>query len=107
MTPMLIMRPIQFVSTTCWRVLFGKAADSLERSTENKNEYMIVDTEPVTNHFVSMPNHLGQLNCAAYLAGIVEGILDSAKFVARVSAHCISEPGTVEKTVILINFPCD
>ena len=43
---------------------------------------MIVDTEPVTNHFVSMPNHLGQLNCAAYLAGIVEGILDSAKFAS-------------------------
>lgn len=76
---------LQFISTSCWKVLFGKAADSLERSTENENEYMIVDTEPMTNHFVSIPNYLGHLNCAAFLAGIVVGILESAKFV-RISS---------------------
>mmetsp|Transcript_7640 Transcript_7640/g.25129 ORF Transcript_7640/g.25129 Transcript_7640/m.25129 type:complete len:145 (-) Transcript_7640:456-890(-) len=29
---------LQFISTTCWKALFGKPADSLERSTENDNE---------------------------------------------------------------------
>lgn len=85
---------LQFISSCCWKVLFGKVADSLERSTENENEYMIIDTEPMTNHFVSMPNHLGQLDCAAYMAGIIVGILHRAKFAARVSAHSIVGPGS-------------
>jgi len=29
---------LQFVSSTVWKSLFGKAADSLERSTENEDE---------------------------------------------------------------------
>jgi len=29
---------LQFISSSCWKVLFGKVADSLERSTENENE---------------------------------------------------------------------
>lgn len=31
---------MQFVSSHCWQALFGKVADSLERSTENENECM-------------------------------------------------------------------
>lgn len=102
-----VISMLQFISTTCWKVLFGKAADSLERSTENENEYMIIDTEPITNHFVSMPKHLGQLNCAAYIAGIIMGILHSAKFAAHVSAHSVSGPGSDAKTVFLISFPTE
>jgi hypothetical protein len=73
---------LQFISTTCWKALLGKAADSLERSTENENEYMVHDSEPLTNRFVSVPHRLGQLNCASYIAGITAGILDSANFVS-------------------------
>lgn len=66
---------------------------------------MIHENSPVTNSFVSVPADMvrnmllcattccpitvtsmrccqGQLNCAAYLAGILAGILDSAKFVS-------------------------
>mmetsp|Transcript_16315 Transcript_16315/g.48690 ORF Transcript_16315/g.48690 Transcript_16315/m.48690 type:complete len:170 (+) Transcript_16315:273-782(+) len=90
-----VISMLQFISTTSWKVLFGKAADSLERSTENENEYMIVDAQPITNCFVSVPNHLGQLNCAAYMAGIVMGIMDSAQFAARVSAHSMPDLGSL------------
>ena len=43
---------------------------------------MIHENNPVTNTFVSLPSDMGQLNCAAYLAGIIAGVLDSAKFVS-------------------------
>lgn len=96
---------LQFVSTTCWKALFGKAAESLERSTENENEYMVYDSEALTNRFISVPHHLGQLNCAAYIAGITAGILESANFPAHVTAHGVSaSPGAQEKTVFLIRF---
>lgn len=43
---------------------------------------MIHENNPVTNTFVSLPTDMGQLNCAAYLAGIIAGILDSTRFVS-------------------------
>jgi len=42
---------------------------------------MIHESNPVTNTFISVPSDLGQLDCGAYLAGIIAGVLDSAKFV--------------------------
>jgi hypothetical protein len=43
---------------------------------------MIHEKEPVTNAFVSVPSDMGQLNCAAYIAGIIAGVLDGASFVS-------------------------
>jgi hypothetical protein len=42
---------------------------------------MIHENAPVTNTFVSISADLGQLNCAAFMAGIIAGVLDSARFV--------------------------
>lgn len=41
--------------------------------------------QPMTNSFVSVPADLGQLNCAALVAGVIAGVLDGASFV---SAAC-------------------
>ncbi|CAN0306387.1 unnamed protein product, partial [Ectocarpus sp. 8 AP-2014] len=101
---------LQWVSSNVWKAsrgcaLFGKTADSLERSTENEDEYMIHEREPMTNSFVSVPADLGQLNCAALVAGVIAGVLDGASFPARVSAHNVEmEKGQREKTVFLIKF---
>ena len=98
---------LQFVSSVVWRGLFGKAADSLERSVDNPDEYMIHEQTPTTNAFVSTPLNLGQLNVAAYIAGIVAGALNGAAFPARVTAHTVkSETGDVakDKTVFLVKF---
>ena len=92
---------LQFVSTNCWKAVFGKPADGLEKSTENDDEYMIYDNEPVTNKFVSVPKDLGQLNVAAYVAGMVAGVLEGAGFPARVTAHFVPES---RRTVFLIKF---
>ncbi|KAI9984783.1 hypothetical protein PInf_006243 [Phytophthora infestans] len=77
-----LLNMLQFIVSTCWKALFGKAADALERSTENEDEYMIHELEPLTNKFVSVPPDLGQLDCAAYIAGIIRGILCSSGFLA-------------------------
>ncbi|CAN0008822.1 unnamed protein product [Discosporangium mesarthrocarpum] len=74
---------LQWVSSNVWKALFGKTADSLERSTENEDEYMIHEREPITNTFVSVPPDLGQLNCAALVAGVIAGVLDGASFVSN------------------------
>lgn len=42
---------------------------------------MISDKDLLVNQFVSVPHDLGALNCAAFVAGIVEAILDGANFV--------------------------
>ena len=42
---------------------------------------MIHENSPVTNTFVSVPADMGHLNCAAFIAGIIAGALDSARFV--------------------------
>ena len=97
---------LTFISQNVWKQLFGKAADSLEKGSSSENEYMIIDESPVTNTFVSVPSDLGNMNCAAYMAGVVSGILDAASFPGTVSAvfKRAEEPGGREGTVILINF---
>jgi Transport protein particle (TRAPP) component len=45
-----LMGVLQFVSTQVWKALFGKAADSLERSIDHADEFMIVDYAPITRY---------------------------------------------------------
>ena len=44
---------------------------------------MISDNDLFVNKFISVPRDMGQLNCAAFVAGIVRGVLDGAGFPAR------------------------
>ena len=50
---------------------------------------MISDTEVFVNKFISVPKDMGQLNCAAFVAGIVKGILEGAGFPARSVARSV------------------
>lgn len=84
-----LMSILQFVSSTVWKSLFGKAADSLERSIDHSDEYMIVDYEPLTSTYVSVPSDLGQLSVDAYISGIISGVLEASGFPARVTAHSV------------------
>lgn len=116
-----LMGVLQFVSTQVWRGLFGKAADSLERSIDHEDEFMIVDYAPITSTFVSVPADLVGLSVDAYLSGIIAGVLEGAGFYARVTAHSVTlEEGEAlpasatamntglpprrEKTVFLVKF---
>jgi hypothetical protein len=99
-----IVNMLQFISNVLWKYLFNKVADNLERSTENADEYMIHETSPLTNTFVSVPLDAGQLNCAAFLAGIIAGALDSAHFNARVTAHLVTSEDGDTRTIFLVKF---
>ena len=105
--PTRVLDLLQFVHGTLWRALFNRSADALEQSNTQKNEYMIVDNEPSVNTFISIPKEMSQLNCAAFVAGIIEGICDAAGFPTdSVTAHWAGEgdemwPG---KTIFLLRF---
>lgn len=105
--PTRILDMLQFIHGTLWRALFSRSADALEQSTSKKNEYMIIDNEPVVNSYISIPKEMSQLNCAAFVAGIIEGMCDAAGFSTDgVTAHWAGEgdemwPG---KTIFLLRF---
>eukprot|EP00243_Klebsormidium_subtile_P003051 TRINITY_DN16191_c0_g1_i1.p1 TRINITY_DN16191_c0_g1~~TRINITY_DN16191_c0_g1_i1.p1 ORF type:complete len:196 (+),score=26.48 TRINITY_DN16191_c0_g1_i1:248-835(+) len=96
---------LTFIHSTVWKALFGKQADSLEKATTEEDEYMISEKELLVNRFISVPKDMGQFNCGAYVAGIVKGVLDSAGFPARVTAHFVPIEGQLRpRTTILIKF---
>jgi len=61
--------------------MFGKQADSLERGTENEDEYMLTDNDPLVTRMMSIPKESNALNCGAIVAGMMEAILDASEFV--------------------------
>ena len=81
---------LHFINNVVWKALFGKPADGLEQSMEDEDEYRLLDKSPVTNKYTSMGKG-SNMNCAVYIAGIIEGILNSAKMYAKVSAHLYGE----------------
>lgn len=48
---------------------------------------MISDNEPLVNAAISVPRDMGQLNCAAFVAGVLEGVCDGCGIRAGVTAH--------------------
>ncbi|OIW30371.1 trafficking protein particle complex subunit 5 [Coniochaeta ligniaria NRRL 30616] len=108
--PLNIIALLHLIKINLWTHLFGRQADRLEKSSnpETPDEYMIVDNEPLVNAYISVPKEMSQLNCAAYVAGIIEGVCDGAGFPARVTAHSVGgkEEGEMwpGKTVFLVKF---
>ena len=47
------------------------------------DEYMLSDYDLFVNQFISVPKDMGQLNCAAFIAGVLKGALHGAGFPAR------------------------
>ncbi|KAB5531298.1 NO signaling/Golgi transport ligand-binding domain-containing protein [Coniochaeta sp. 2T2.1] len=108
--PLNIIALLHLIKINLWTHLFGRQADRLEKSSnpETPDEYMIVDNEPLVNAYISVPKEMNQLNCAAYVAGIIEGVCDGAGFPARVTAHSVGAKEEGEmwpgKTVFLVKF---
>jgi hypothetical protein len=76
---------------------------------------MLYDNDPMVNQYISLPKEMRGLNCAAFVAGIIEGVCDGAGFPTEgVTAHSVGEEaeqgGTAQKglwpgkTVFLIKF---
>ena len=101
---------LKFVHTTLWKYLFGRQARDLEQSNAVRrplpdplcmtcpdrasskmlpgapqvdDEYMISDCDLFVTKYVSVPKDLGTFTPAAFVAGVVKGVLDGAGFPAR------------------------
>lgn len=129
--PTRILPLLQFIANPLWRHLFGRPADAIESSATNPKEYMITDNEPLVNQYISVPKEMSQLNCAAFVAGVIEGVVcgvlggQAVGLAAQlyggenpdqprdppavVSAHNAGEEGGMwpSKTVFLIKFSDD
>lgn len=65
----------------------------------------------MVNQYISLPKEMRGLNCAAFVAGIIEGVCDGAGFPTEgVSAHNVGDEAEQKgglwpnKTVFLIKF---
>jgi hypothetical protein len=96
-----IIPMLKFVTNNCWKCLFNKEADSLQQSADEEGVYYIYEAEPVTNKFVSVPSNNTGLNCAAYVAGIISGILTGAGFTTSSVQALFAED---KRTVFVIKF---
>lgn len=85
-----LLQILIFVKSTLWKSLFGKEADKLEHANDDEKIYYIIEKEPLVNRFISVPSDGGRqssLNCAAFMAGIIEAVLNCSNFPAKVTAH--------------------
>ena len=99
-----IVQMLQFIHNNVWKMLFGKTPDLLQKATEDEDEYRIIENNPITNKYI--PYQKGQYNCAAFLGGIIEGILNSADLRCKVSTHFYDVDG-IMKTYYVIKFDHD
>lgn len=95
---------LQWIYTTLWKNLFGKTADTLEKSREANDEYMLIDNDPAINKFISVPKEMQALNCAAFVAGVIEGCMDSSLFPCKVTAHSVATEQQPNRTVFLVKL---
>lgn len=58
----------------------------------------IEEAEPLVNKYVSVPADYGHFNCAAFSAGIINGVLDAAGFPAEVTAKVLARNGEAERS---------
>ncbi|KAJ1910860.1 protein particle complex subunit [Tieghemiomyces parasiticus] len=99
-----VLNVLYYIHSVVWKSLFGRPAHALEKSTDNEDEYMLIDNEPVASRFVSVPKELSQFNCNAFVAGIIEGVLHGCQCSARVTAHTVPVDGKPLRTIFLIKL---
>lgn len=97
-----IVSMLRFIHNNIWKMLFNKQADGLQKSTDDPDEYRIIENMPIVNKFITLQKG-STLNCASFIAGIIEGILNSADFRCKASAFFYEIDGQT-KTYYIIKF---
>lgn len=79
---------LALIANGYWKFCYGRCADSLEKNTENENEYMIWENAPILSKYASIPAEMGSFTPATFTAGLIEVVLECCGFVgAKVTAH--------------------
>lgn len=91
-----LLNILNFIALPLWSFLYGKQADSLKKVRDSELEYYIEEAEPLVNKYISVPSDYGHFNCAAFSAGIINGVLDAAGFPAEVTAKVLAKTGETE-----------
>lgn len=99
-----ILEILQFIHGPFFRAIFGRTANELEKSQNNDDEYMIIDKTPLLARYISIPRDYKDLNCSAFVAGMIEGALDLSGFHATVIAHSSPLEEFSQSTTYLIKF---
>jgi len=84
-----LLQILIFIKSTVWKSLFGREADKLEHANDDDRTYYLIEKESLVNKYISVPKDKGNLNCAAFSAGVIEGILNTSNFVS-LSEGCYS-----------------
>jgi hypothetical protein len=82
-----IIDMLMFVKRTLWIKLFGKEADKLEQAADDPRNYYVIEKDPIICKFISVPKDKSSLNCAAFAGGVIESVLCSGGFPAKVTTH--------------------
>lgn len=79
-----LLNILLFIKSTLWKSLFGREADKLEHANDDERTYYIIEKESLVNKYVSVPKDKGSLNCASFVAGIIEAVLCDSGFVSLI-----------------------
>ena len=106
-----IVNVLMMIRNSLWPLLFNKVNCVVEQHMDQENIYMIKETEAnMCNLYACLPRGQSHMNCASFIAGVIEGLLHAARFPAKVTAVFDGgeggkvEDSSEEKTVYLIKF---
>uniref|UniRef100_A0A383WCE3 Trafficking protein particle complex subunit n=1 Tax=Tetradesmus obliquus TaxID=3088 RepID=A0A383WCE3_TETOB len=97
-----ILDMLKHIHSAAWPYMFGKTADDLQQANAADDEYMISDNDLLLGRFISIPKSYSSFVPGSLVAGIVRGMLDSAGFPARVSAHFVEQPSSSKPTTTIL-----
>lgn len=71
----------------------------MEHANDDERTYYLMEKESLVNRYISVPKDKGSLNCAVYVAGIVEAVLTGTGFVSIYNLKFYSEFKSTTKVI--------
>ncbi len=97
-----LINMLTFICSNVWKIIFSKPADALEKGTDSPDEFFIIDNEPLLTKYISVPREFSSLNPGAFIAGMLEAILDTSQFPCQVTAHSTSNDNWPIRTTVFL-----
>ncbi|KAK2160175.1 hypothetical protein LSH36_138g00024 [Paralvinella palmiformis] len=82
-----LLNMLLFIQTVLWKALIISIFECSFVTLCSLIKDYIIEQEPLVNKFISVPEETGSLNCAAFIGGIIEAVLNGCNFPAKVTTH--------------------